>query len=103
MFASTEWEAISQAFFFGSPATGMGMQGGRAPLPGAGAGSPGRRGRPGVAAGPSPPVRTSCPTPAAIYWSMAVSMTAMLLLALQLSLLEARLRLFRAASASRVS
>lgn len=53
MVASTEWEAISQAFFFGSPATGMGMQG-AGPLPGAGAGSPGRRGRPGVGAGPSP-------------------------------------------------
>ena len=42
-------------------------------------------------------------TPAAIYGSMAVSMTAMLLLALQLPLLEARLRLIRAASTSRVS
>ena len=42
-------------------------------------------------------------TPAAIYGSMAVSMTAMLLLALQLSLLEARISLFRAASASCMS
>lgn len=39
-------------------------------------------------------------TPAAIYGSMAVSMPSMLLLALQLPLLEARLRLIRATLAS---
>lgn len=33
MVASTEWEAISQAFFFGSPVTGMGMQGSGPPCP----------------------------------------------------------------------
>ena len=37
------------------------------------------------------------------YGSMAVSMTAMLLFALQFSLLEARISLFRAASASCMS
>ena len=42
-------------------------------------------------------------TPAAIYGSMAVSMTAMLLLALQLSLLEARPRPIRATLASCLS
>lgn len=41
--------------------------------------------------------------PAAIYGSMAVSMTAMLLFALQFSLLEARISLFRAALASCMS
>ena len=40
---------------------------------------------------------------AEIYGSMAVSMTAMLLFALQFSLLEARISLFRAASASCMS
>ena len=40
---------------------------------------------------------------AEIYGSMAVSMTAMLLFALQFSLLKARISLFRAASASCMS
>ena len=40
---------------------------------------------------------------AEIYGSMAVSMTAMLLFALQFSLLEARISLFRVASASCMS
>lgn len=46
MVASTEWEAISQAFFFGSTATGMGMQGGGPPCPGPGRAAPVAEGGP---------------------------------------------------------
>lgn len=55
MVASNEWEALSQASFFGSPASGLGMQGGRPPCPGPGRGAPVAEGGPA-----SPPGHPPC-------------------------------------------
>ena len=54
MVASNEWEALSQASFFGSPASGLGMQGGRPPCPGPGRGAPVAEGGPASPPGHPP-------------------------------------------------